>query len=50
MSLPTHSTMRRVWRCSLASRLHVNLFQNSEEGWRFLPPYTSLVSGYQALQ
>jgi murein DD-endopeptidase MepM/ murein hydrolase activator NlpD len=30
--------------------LHVNLFQNTEEGWLYVPPYTSLVAAYQALQ
>jgi len=30
--------------------LHLNLFQNTEEGWLYVPPYTSLVAAYQALR
>jgi murein DD-endopeptidase MepM/ murein hydrolase activator NlpD len=30
--------------------LHFNLFQNTAEGWMYVPPYTSLVAAYQALR
>lgn len=30
--------------------LHFNLFQNTPDGWMYVPPYTSLVASYQTLR
>jgi murein DD-endopeptidase MepM/ murein hydrolase activator NlpD len=30
--------------------LHFNLFQNTVDGWMYVPPYTSLVAAYQAMR
>jgi murein DD-endopeptidase MepM/ murein hydrolase activator NlpD len=30
--------------------LHFNVFENTADGWMYVPPYTSLVAAYQALK